>query len=187
MNVIAEDLGNITPAVIRLLKRTGFPGMKVMQFAFDSGASNPYLPHSFESTNCVCYTGTHDNHTLRGWVKNNSAETNKYAMKYLGVKKTKKLPRAVLRAAWASIARIAIAQMQDVLDAPASDRINTPSTLGGNWVYRTKRTDYTEKLAKKIREMNETYGRLNVPEEPEKPAKKAKRRKSARPDASEKQ
>lgn len=160
MHVIAEDLGNITPAVIRLLKRTGFPGMKVMQFAFDSGAGNPYLPHNFAGSNCVCYTGTHDNHTLRGWVKSNSPETNEFAMKYLGVKKTKQLPKAVVRAAWGSIAQIAIAQMQDFLDSPPSCRINTPSTLGGNWVYRTRTEDFTLKLQQKIRTMNETYGRV---------------------------
>ena len=164
MHVIAEDLGNITPAVVRLLKRTGFPGMKVMQFAFDSGAENPYLPHNFDTTNCVCYTGTHDNHTLRGWVKSNSAETNAYAMKYLDVKKTGKLPKAVLHAAWRSTARIAIAPLQDFVNAPPSDRINTPSTLGGNWVYRTNASDYTKKLQKKIRDLNETYGRLSTAE-----------------------
>ena len=161
LDVIAEDLGNITPAVIRLLKRTGFPGMKVMQFAFDSGAANPYLPHNFETTNCVCYTGTHDNHTLRGWVKNNTPETNEFAMKYLHQKKEKQLPKALLRAAWSSTARIAIAQMQDFLDAPPTARINTPSTLGGNWCYRTQEADFTQKLAFRIRELNEVYGRLN--------------------------
>ena len=167
MNVIAEDLGNITPAVERLLKRTGFPGMKVMQFAFDSGAENPYLPHNFASSNCVCYTGTHDNCTLRGWVKQNSKETNAYAMTYLGIKKKKQLPKAVLRAAWGSTAQIAVAQLQDFLDSPPSARINTPSTLGGNWVWRTHPEDFTEKLTEKIRKMNTVYGRLNAPEEPE--------------------
>ena len=161
MRVIAEDLGNITPAVIRLLRRTGFPGMKVLQFAFDSGAENPYLPHNFETANCVCYTGTHDNHTLRGWVRSNPAEVNAYAMAYLGVKKEKKLPKAMLRAAWGSTARIAVAPLQDFLNAPPSARINTPSTLGGNWVFRTAKTDYTDKLKQLIRSMNETYGRLN--------------------------
>ena len=161
MHVIAEDLGNITPAVERLLKRTGFPGMKVLQFAFDSGAENPYLPHNFETANCVCYTGTHDNHTLRGWVKSNSDEVNTYAMAYLGVKREKKLPKAMLRAAWGSTARIAVAPLQDFLNAPPSARINTPSTLGGNWVFRTSRTDYTDKLKEYIRSMNETFGRLN--------------------------
>lgn len=164
MHVIAEDLGNITPAVIRLLKRTGFPGMKVMQFAFDSDAANPYLPHNFETSNCVCYTGTHDNHTLRGWVKSNPEEANDYAMAYLGVKKKKKLPKAMLAAAWRSTARMAIAPLQDFLDAPPSARINTPSVLGGNWLWRTKRTEYSEKLKAKIRTLNVTYGRLNEPE-----------------------
>jgi 4-alpha-glucanotransferase len=165
MNVIAEDLGNITPAVIRLLNRTGFPGMKVMQFGFDSGASNPYLPHNFTTSNCVCYTGTHDNPTLRGWVKGNSAETNAYAMRYFGIKKEKQLPKAMLRAAWGSIAQIAVAPLQDFLNSPPSARISTPSTLGGNWEWRTLRSDFTEKLKAKIRTYNATYGRLNVTEE----------------------
>lgn len=162
MHVIAEDLGVITPAVVRLLKRTGFPGMKVMQFAFDSDAENPYLPHNYASSNCVCYTGTHDNHTLRGWVKTNADKTNDYAMKYLGVKKEKQIPKAMLRAAWGSTARIVIAQIQDFLDAPMSARINTPSTLGGNWIYRTKIDDFTDKLQKKILELNSLYGRENT-------------------------
>lgn len=164
MPVIAEDLGNITPAVIRLLRRTGFPGMKVMQFAFDSGAGNPYLPHNFASPNCVCYTGTHDNHTLRGWVHANSAAVNAYVMSYLGIKKEKQIPKGILRAAWASIAETAIAQMQDFLEAPPSARINTPSTLGGNWVYRTQLSDFTPKLAARIRRLNAVYGRLNMPD-----------------------
>jgi len=165
MQVIAEDLGNITPAVEKLLRRTGFPGMKVLQFAFDSGAENPYLPQNFASSNCVCYTGTHDNHTLRGWVKSNTPETNAYAMEYLAVKKEKQIPKAMLRAAWASTARIAIAPLQDFLNAPPSARINTPSTLGGNWVWRTQRADYSEKLKAKIRQLNITYGRLHAPDE----------------------
>ncbi|MBQ5340135.1 MAG: 4-alpha-glucanotransferase, partial [Oscillospiraceae bacterium] len=117
------------------------------------------------TSNCVCYTGTHDNHTLRGWVKSNSDAANAYAMRYLGVKKPKKLPQAVLRAAWRSTAKIAVAPFQDFVNAPPSDRINTPSTLGGNWIYRTEADDFTPKLAAKIREMNETYGRLNQPEQ----------------------
>ncbi|MBR6760671.1 MAG: 4-alpha-glucanotransferase [Oscillospiraceae bacterium] len=176
MHVIAEDLGNITPAVIRLLKRTGFPGMKVLQFGFDSDAQNPYLPHSFATPNCICYTGTHDNPTLRGWIKSNSAQTNAYAMQYLAVKKESQLPKAMVRAAWSSIANIAIAPIQDFFNAPPSDRINTPSTLGGNWCYRTAETDYTEKLCKKIRKLNDTYGRTasTVSSEPaDVPAKEA--------------
>ncbi|MBR5405143.1 MAG: 4-alpha-glucanotransferase [Oscillospiraceae bacterium] len=162
--VIAEDLGNITPAVEKLLRRTGFPGMKVMQFAFDSGADNPYLPHNFKTDNCVCYTGTHDNHTLRGWVKSMSAEACEYAMTYFALKKKKKLPQALLRAAWGSIAGIAVGQMQDFLDSPPSDRFNTPSTLGGNWIWRTVASDFTAQRAAKIRALNTVYGRLNQPE-----------------------
>ena len=144
-----------------MLSDSGFPGMKVMQFAFDSDAENPYLPHNFETANCVCYTGTHDNHTLRGWVRSNPETVNAYAMEYLGVKKEKRLPKAMLRAAWGSTARIAVAPLQDFLNAPPSARINTPSTLGGNWVFRTSAADYSGKLKAYIRSMNETYCRLN--------------------------
>ena len=88
-------------------------------------------------------------------------------MRYLGVKKQKKLPQAVLCAAWRSTAKIAVAPFQDFVNAPPSDRINTPSTLGGNWIYRTETADYTAELAAKIREMNQTYGRLRQPESSE--------------------
>ena len=102
-------------------------------------------------------------------AKNGNADAvNDYAMQYLGVKKAKKLPKAMLRAAWGSTARIAVAPLQDFLNAPPSARINTPSTLGGNWVFRTRKSDYSAKLKAYIRSLNETYGRLNVPaDEPE--------------------
>lgn len=157
--ILAEDLGNITPAVRRLLKKTGFPGMKVLQFAFDSGADNPYLPHQYESPHCVVYTGTHDNHTLRGWVEAASSDTLKFAKRYLHVKKKRHLPDAILRAAWSSTAELSIAQMQDFLEADASCRMNLPATLGENWQYRTHTSDYTPQLQTRIRKLNQLYGR----------------------------
>lgn len=168
-SIIAEDLGNITPAVRRMLKKTGFPGMKVLQFAFDSGSGNPYLPHNFTTPNCVVYTGTHDNQTLLGWVQAADKTTLKYAKTYLHAEKKSELPDAMLRAAWGSIADLAVAQMQDFLHAGSEGRMNTPSTLGCNWQYRTDAFQYTEKLAKRIRKLNETYGRaMTNPEQEEK-------------------
>lgn len=158
-SIIAENLGNITPAVRRMLKKTGFPGMKVLQFAFDSGAENDYLPHNYVTPNCVVYTGTHDNQTLTGWVADADKATLRYAKTYLNVEKKSELPDGILRAAWGSIGELCIAQMQDFLRSASSDRMNTPSTLGCNWQFRTTPLDFTPKLIKRIQKLNQTYYR----------------------------
>lgn len=158
LNIIAEDLGFITPEVRELLDKSGYPGMKVLQFAFDNG-KNEHLPHNFASTNYYCYTGTHDNETLRGWIEASSPESVKFAKKYLGVKKNKELPMAIVRAAWGSVAQTAVAQIQDFLDSGKDGRMNTPSTLGSNWQFRTLKSDFTPQLAKKIRKLNKMYNR----------------------------
>ncbi len=159
LNIIAEDLGFITEDVYEMLREVGYPGMKVIQFAFGSGGKNEHLPHNFGSTNCVAYTGTHDNETLRGWVANASADAIKHAMAYCNVKKKKDVPKGIIKAAWGSVAEIAVAQMQDFLQSDASARMNTPSITGGNWQFRTKTTDFTEKLSKKITKLNKMYNR----------------------------
>lgn len=159
MNIIAEDLGNITPAVRRLLKKTGYPGMKVLQFAFDSDGTNTYLPHNFQTPNCVVYTGTHDNETLRGWVAASNKETLRFAKAYLHVERKSELPDAIIRAAWSSTADLAIAQMQDILRDGREARMNTPSTLGNNWKYRTAESDFTPKLVRRLKRMNTLYNR----------------------------
>lgn len=159
LNIIAEDLGNITPAVRRLLKRTGYPGMKVLQFAFDGDSANGYLPHNYQTPNCVVYTGTHDNDTLRGWLEDADKENLRFAKAYLHVERKSELPDALLRAAWSSIANLAVAQMQDILRDGRESRMNTPSTLGHNWQYRTTEADYTQKLIRRLRRMNSLYNR----------------------------
>ena len=111
--------------------------MKVLQFGFSDG-KNEYLPHNYSSTNYFAYTGTHDNETLNGWVETLDKKSLKFAMQYLNVKKKKEIPMAVVRAAWGSVAEVAAAQIQDFLDSPKEGRMNTPSTLGGNWQFRTK-------------------------------------------------
>ncbi len=159
LSIIAEDLGFLTPEVHVMLDKCGYPGMKVLQFAFSDG-ENDYLPHNFTTTNCFAYTGTHDNETLNGWAAGMDKKSLKFAKRYLNVRKRSDIPAAVIRAAWGSVAMVAAAQMQDFLDSPADDRMNTPSTLGGNWQFRTRESDFTPELAKKIHRLNKMYNRL---------------------------
>lgn len=158
LNIIAEDLGFITPEVREMLDKCGYPGMKVLQFGFSDG-ENEHLPHNFASTNCFVYTGTHDNETLSGWIEKMDAKSLKFTRKYLDVKKKKEIAPAVIRAAWSSVAEVAVAQIQDFLDSPPDGRMNTPSTLGCNWQFRTKESDFTPELAKKIKKLNKIYNR----------------------------
>ena len=161
-DIIAEDLGFITPSVRALVKKTGYCNMKVLEFAFDpddTHGKNEYLPHNYSSTNYFAYTGTHDNETLIGWVDTLDKKSLKFAMKYLSVKRKKDIPAAVIRAAWGSVAQVAAAQIQDFLDSPKEGRMNTPSTLGGNWQFRTQKSDFTPELAKKIKKLNRRYNR----------------------------
>ena len=159
LNIIAEDLGFITEDVYKMLADVGYPGMKILQFAFGEDSANEHLPHNFTSSNCIAYTGTHDNETLKGWVSSQSSDTLKYCMAYLGVKKKKDIPKNIIKQTWASVAQTAIAQMQDFLNSDASARMNTPSTLGNNWQFRTSEDDFTDKLAKRILKLNKVYNR----------------------------
>lgn len=156
--VIAEDLGFLTDGVAALLRESGFPGMRVLQFAFDENPSNPYLPHNYER-NCVAYTGTHDNNTVLGWADEQSPQTLSFAKKYLGVDGTQSLADAFLRAVWASHADLAIAPIQDFLGMDASGRMNTPSTVGGNWSFRLSANALTTELSDKIRELTHMFSR----------------------------
>lgn len=158
VNVIAEDLGFLTPAVTALLKETGFPGMKVLQFAFDS-PENAYLPHNYETPHCVVYTGTHDNDTLKGWLSTAPKQTVDLCKAYTGAAKRRELPLRLLQMAWGSTAQTAIAPLQDFLELDSSARMNTPSTIGGNWLYRAKSEDFTGKLSAKIKMLNRMYNR----------------------------
>lgn len=157
--VIAEDLGFLTPSVIRLVKKTGYPGMKILQFAFDAGNDSEYLPHNYDK-NCVVYTGTHDNDTTVGFIQNMPEKDKKFAKKYLGHKNDKKLCFEIVRAALSSCADTAVIPMQDYLELDSSARINIPSTLGCNWKWRMDKDALDPKLAKKIYKMAKLYGRL---------------------------
>lgn len=160
LSIIAEDLGFVTQQVRQMLKETGFPGMKVLQFAFDGNPANEYLPQNYTDPHCIVYTGTHDNPTLRGWLSSSSTKSIGFAKRYLHCRNVTDLPTEVIRAAWSSIAQLAVAQMQDFLEVGADGRMNTPSTIGQNWQFRTVSADFTARLAKRIFRINELYNRL---------------------------
>ncbi len=156
--LIAEDLGVITPDVRQLLADLGVPGMKVLQFAFADDDSD-YLPHRFEP-HCVVYTGTHDNDTARGWFAHAAAEERRRAADYLGVEGAIRIEWALIRAAYTSVADLAIVPMQDALGLGSRARMNTPGQSGGNWVWRVREEDVTEGTAERLRRLAEVTGRL---------------------------
>ena len=135
--IIAEDLGFLTPSVRQLLKESGFPGMKVLEFAFDSrdGSGSDYLPHNFEK-HCVAYTGTHDNETILGWMESAPAGDAAYAKDYLRIDEREGANWTMMRSIWQSVANTAVVQMQDLLDLGGEARMNEPSTVGKNWKWR---------------------------------------------------
>jgi 4-alpha-glucanotransferase len=146
---IAEDLGMITPEVNALRERLSIPGMKVLQFAFSNAGAHVYLPHNFVP-NCVVYTGTHDNDTTLGWWQSGaSKEERAEAEAYLGSRND--VPWSFIRAAFASVASLAIVPLQDVLGLGSEARMNIPSRLEDNWGWRfgegALRTDLAEELA----------------------------------------
>ncbi|MGN0133448.1 MAG: 4-alpha-glucanotransferase [Anaerotignum sp.] len=158
VSFIAEDLGYLTPEVQQLLKDSEFPGMKVLEFAFDSREPSDYLPHTYTS-HCVCYVGTHDNETVMAWKDAAAPEDIAMAVKYLGLNEEEGFHWGILRGGMSSVAELFVAQMQDFLGLGAEARMNTPSTLGGNWQWRLKEGQITEELTAKIAEMTRLYGR----------------------------
>ena len=159
VNIIAEDLGSLTEDTIKMRNETGYPGMKILTFAFDAGAENHFLPHNYEK-NFIVYTGTHDNDTVRGWMEKTAPKDQvEYAKKYLNLTKEEGYSWGFIRGAWSSIADVAIAQMQDFLDLGNDCRMNVPSTLGTNWKWRMKKGADSDKLAEKINNLTKLYGR----------------------------
>lgn len=156
--VIAEDLGFLTPTVLKLVKKTGFPGMKVLLFAFDDTQTSSYLPHNYDK-NCIVYTGTHDNDTIEGWIKSASKADVRFARKYLGVKVNKQLREAMIRAGLSSVADTFIAPIQDYIGLDNAARINHPSTLGGNWEWRLTKDQLSDQLAEQMASLTKTYVR----------------------------
>ena len=159
--IIAEDLGVITPEVEGLRDAFGFPGMKVLQFAFDSDVKNAYLPHNYPTPNCVVYTGTHDNDTTVGWYLSDKVErsSKERAMRYAHSQTGSPIHWDFTRLALASVAAVAMVPLQDVLGFGSDCRMNTPSTPTGNWRWRVAPRFLTEEVAQRLRDETIFYNR----------------------------
>ncbi|MBE6580012.1 MAG: 4-alpha-glucanotransferase [Ruminococcaceae bacterium] len=159
--IIAEDLGDITEAVKRLVQKSGFPGMRVFQFAFLGDPATPHLPHTYEN-NCVAYTGTHDNNTLLGYVWELDGATRAKMLEYCGYTDTDwdNGYDAILRTMMQSHAGVVIFPVQDLLGFGADTRMNTPGRSDGNWEYRMTKEQLSRLDAAKYRRFNELYGRI---------------------------
>lgn len=156
--IIAEDLGLMTQGVIDLREATGFPGMKILGFAFDSGEENDYLPHTY-TKNCVVYTGTHDNDTLIGWFQKAKEEDRQFARDYLNSRSDDEIHWDAIRGAWSSVASMAISPVQDFLGLGSEARINTPGVAVGNWQWRLRHGVLTDELAERIAKLTRVYSR----------------------------
>ena len=154
--IIAEDLGVITEDVIELRDRFNLPGMRILQFAF-TGPDNPFLPHHYVR-NCVVYTGTHDNDTIRGWYATAPKEEKAFCRKYLH-SSAHDLPHDMIRAVWASVANIAIATLQDILGLGTEARMNYPGKPAGNWGWRMSAEVLSDDLRDQLLELNTLYER----------------------------
>ncbi|MCB2288676.1 4-alpha-glucanotransferase [Clostridium sp. CS001] len=158
INIIAEDLGFLTEKVIDFRIKSGYPGMKVLQFAFDSKEESDYLPHNYDK-NCVVYTGTHDNDTVNGWLKNTNVQDVAFASEYLRLNEEEGENWGFISGALSSVGVLAVAQMQDYLGLGEEARMNIPSTLGGNWQWRVKKEALSDDLSEKICKVTKIYGR----------------------------
>ena len=168
--VIAEDLGYITESVRQMVRESGFPGMKVLEFAFDSRGSdetNDYLPHNYPE-NCVAYTGTHDNETLAGWLDSITPENLKDVREYLCDWDTpnSKLHQSLIALVLRSAAKLCVIPLQDYMGLDNRGRINKPSTVGTNWLWRLQKKDLSPALQKKIRRTAILYDRAVLPPAP---------------------
>lgn len=156
--VIAEDLGLITPAVEQMRDACGFPGMKILQFAFGSGPDNPYLPHNYTTPRCVVYTGTHDNDTTAGWFSQIPPAERAYVCRYLH-SDGREIHWDMIRLAMLSIAEMAVVPVQDVLGLGSEARMNLPGRPHGNWAWRCPAGALTDEIAGRLRQLAQDYGR----------------------------
>ncbi len=156
--IIAEDLGFLTDSVRELLKESGYPGMKVLQFAFDPSENSAYLPHKYER-NSVVYTGTHDNDTTRHWAEVLSWQDRDFVKRYLGITDDGMIRQSLIRLAHSSVADTCIIPIQDYLGLGEEARINMPSSLGNNWKWRLAEGALNDGLADEIRRLTRLYGR----------------------------
>lgn len=160
LDIIAEDLGVITPDVIKLRDSLGFPGMKILQFAFDSDNKNTYLPHNFDDTNAVVYTGTHDNDTTVGWYYDDSVpqRAKERARRYAN-SDGQMIHRDFIRMAYSSVANLAVVPLQDVLGFGSDCRMNRPSIPDGNWIWRCASRFLSDEICHYLRDEARFYGR----------------------------
>ncbi|MBR5338246.1 MAG: 4-alpha-glucanotransferase [Lachnospiraceae bacterium] len=160
VNIIAEDLGYLTESVVALVRDTGYPGMRILQFAFDESHESTYLPHKYDR-NCVVYTGTHDNNTTLGWYEELNDTDREYVADYINTDsgKPKKVVENLVRLAMSSVADTAIVPLQDYLLLDAGGRTNVPGTVGGNWSFRVTKAQLKKFNSVKVKFITELYGR----------------------------
>jgi 4-alpha-glucanotransferase len=160
--LIAEDLGELTPGVEALRDSLGFPGMKILQFAFDGRSDNPYLPHNFANGNCLVYTGTHDNNTSNGWFygQETSPQTKQYVLDYLGLTHRDEFHWQFIRLAMQSIAGLAMFPAQDILGYDGRFRMNTPGQGAGNWSWKLTPGALSPEIGQRLRTLTALYNRL---------------------------
>lgn len=159
--IIAEDLGDITPEVLQLRDEFGFPGMKILLFAFGSGSENPYLPHCY-SSNCVVYTGTHDNNTTVGWFYDQLSDWERDEVRrYLGDLSSEGIHWDLIRLALESVADLAIIPLQDVMGLGSDSFMNKPGRMGDNWAWRYTSEMLTPIITERLAEMTMTHNRIS--------------------------
>jgi 4-alpha-glucanotransferase len=158
IDIIAENLGFITKSVDRMLSRLGYPGMKILQFAFDPKGDSEHAPHNL-TYDTVVYTGTHDNPTARGWYETLKDEEKEYFHEYLHFTSPYEVVNELVRCALSSTCYLAIIPLQDYLQKGKEARINTPSVLGGNWTFRIENGDMNKDLCKYIGNLTKVYRR----------------------------
>ncbi len=157
--IIPEDLGVFIPGARKLIGKKGWPQMKILQFAFDNGSEEEYLPHNYNSTNIVVYGGTHDNDTLVGHFQKKTNEELQFVFDYLGVSTREEIPDGIIRLGYSSIADIVIYQMQDILKLDNTTRMNQPTTVGMNWRWRMWKDSFTDERKEWIRKLSIVYRR----------------------------
>ncbi len=159
--LVAEDLGELTPGVEALRDRLGFPGMKILQFAFDGQRGNPYLPHNFKHGNCLVYTGTHDNNTSNGWFYGpETSEATKLAiLDYMNLGHRNEFHWQFIRLAMQSVARLAMFPVQDILGYDQRFRMNTPGRAEGNWSWRLTPGALTAEIGRRLLHLTDLYNR----------------------------
>ena len=165
VKMIAEDLGFLTQEVKDLLKGSGYPGMKILTFAFDVREPSDYLPHTY-TPHSVCYTGTHDNMTTRQWFDTAPKAAVKYARQYMNVSEAEGDVWGTIRTAMASVSELCIIPLQDYLELGGDARMNAPGILSGdNWTWRVQNGYGGAALSKRIYRLTELYGRLGIKKE----------------------